>query len=50
MKMLTTMARAFGMLWWIFNVIEPNVFAADVEETLAKVNSLPAEEREKRLC
>ena len=47
--MLTTMVRIFGMLLWILNVIEANVFAAEVEETLAKLNSLPAEERERVL-
>jgi iron(III) transport system substrate-binding protein len=49
MKMLTTMMRTFGMLIWAFNIIEANVFAAEVEETLAKLNSLPAEERERVL-
>jgi len=49
MKMLTTMLRIVGMLFWILNVLEANVFAADVEETLAKLNSLPAEERERVL-
>jgi iron(III) transport system substrate-binding protein len=43
------MVRIFGMLLWILNVIEANVFAAEVEETLAKLNSLPAEERERVL-
>jgi len=48
--MLATIVRVFWILFWTFNVIETNVFAADVEETLAKMNALPAEEREKILA
>ena len=41
--------RVFWILAVILNVVGVNVAVADVEENLAKTNSLPAEEREKVL-
>ena len=41
--------RVFWILAVILNVVGVNVAVADVEENLAKMNSLPAEEREKVL-
>jgi iron(III) transport system substrate-binding protein len=49
MRMVPAMMRVFWMLFLTFNVTGANSAAADVEEILAKVNSLPSEEREKVL-
>ena len=49
MRTLAVMMRFLWMLFLTFNVIGAKVLAAEVEEILAKMNSLPAEEREKVL-
>ncbi|HUK40770.1 MAG TPA: extracellular solute-binding protein [Candidatus Acidoferrales bacterium] len=41
--------QVFWIFFIVFNVVGIRIAAADVEETLAKMNALPAEEREKVL-